>query len=149
MAVEHSCGSSDHDHSAAGRRGSSRVLAVLSIPIAPLRWAVVGCLGLAVFGMILPFSPIPPCPLLTATGVPCPFCGMTRSVRALLRFDLADSVRFQPLGMLAGLVAIVVLAMWALPRTRSIAVLRVPVAVVVLAVVGSWIWNIGFNPTFS
>jgi cytochrome bd-type quinol oxidase subunit 2 len=37
------------------------------------------------------------CLLSSTTGLPCPGCGMTRSVFALLRGDLAASVHFHPL----------------------------------------------------
>lgn len=149
MAHDHAHDACADAHGGACGGDRPRTRGVVAIPMAPLRWAVVGCLGLVAFGMILPFSPIPPCPLLSYTGVPCPFCGMTRSVRALVRFDLADSIRFQPFGMIAGLCAVVILALWALPRTRTMTVVRVPVAVVVVALAASWIWNIGFNPTFA
>jgi hypothetical protein len=120
----------------------------MALPLGPLRWLVVGCIGLASVGFVLPFSPIPPCPLLTITGVPCPLCGMTRSARAIMRFDLLSSLQFQPFGVVAILCGVIILALWAIPRTRAVSVVRIPVAVVVAVVAGSWIWNIAFNPTF-
>ena len=118
------------------------------IPLAPMRWLVVGCLGIAVAGMVIPFPVYPPCPLLSITGVPCPMCGMTRSVRSLMHGDLAASVRYQPFGMIAALAGAAIILMWAVPRTRRIASVDIPVAVAVSCVAASWIWNIAFNPTF-
>ena len=83
MTAEHPH-SADHVHDAGCAAQRSRLRASIALPLRPLRWLVVGCLGLAVVGMVLPFSPIPPCPMLTITGVPCPLCGMTRSARSLL-----------------------------------------------------------------
>ena len=47
------------------------------------------------------------CPFHWATGLPCPGCGLTRSVVALAHGDLAGALFFHPLGPLvaAGLVA--------------------------------------------
>lgn len=39
---------------------------------------------------------MPPCPLRTLTGVPCPFCGMTRGSLALLRGDVLRSLALNP-----------------------------------------------------
>jgi hypothetical protein len=39
------------------------------------------------------------CPFKIATGLPCPGCGMTRSVVALLHGDLGASLFFHPLGI--------------------------------------------------
>jgi hypothetical protein len=36
------------------------------------------------------------CVLLNSTGLPCPFCGMTRSFNSLLNFDLAGVFYFNP-----------------------------------------------------
>ena len=149
MTAEHVHSAEDGDHSDCCGRRRSPVLGLINIPLAPMRWLVLGCVGLAVFGLVLPFSPIPPCPLRTMTGVPCPLCGMTRSARSLMRLDLGASVRFQPFGVVACFVGIVILALWALPRTRSITVVRVPLLAIILTFAASWIWNIGFNPTFA
>ena len=148
MAAGHSH-SAEHVHTSECGSQRSRLTASMAIPLAPLRWLILGCLGLAAFGMVLPFSPIPPCPMLTLTGVPCPLCGMTRSARALLRFDISSSLQFQPFGLLAFIGGLAILGMWALPKTRTVDIVRIPVALVVVLVSASWIWNIAFNPTFS
>jgi hypothetical protein len=121
---------------------------VVSVPLEPFRFLVIGCLGLAVMGMLAPFPVFPPCPLLTATGVPCPLCGMTRSVRSLLRLDLGASLRFQPFGILAAVAGAAILVMWAVPRTRVVRTVRVPLMAIVAVGLGSWVYNVGFNPTF-
>src|SRR5918999_1511052 len=65
--------------------------------------------GLALCGasLLLPEVPGYPgiaCPLRAATGIPCPLCGLTTSVRALLTVDPATSLALNPLGALALLV---------------------------------------------
>ena len=70
---------------------------------------------------------LPPCPFLTLTGHPCPFCGGTRSFAAMWDGRMSRAASLYPLGPLlfAGtLVAIPVLAA-ALLADRDIAV-RVP-----------------------
>ena len=149
MAADHLHSAESGCHPEDCDRRRSVVTRSMVVPLVPLRWLVLGCVGLAVFGIVLPFSPIPPCPLLTMTGVPCPMCGMTRSVRSLMRLDAGGALRFQPFGVVAFLGGLVILSLWALPRTRSIDAVRVPVMVVFAAFLASWIWNIGFNPTFA
>lgn len=148
MTAEHQH-SADHVHDVGCAAKRSRLTASIAMPLRPLRWLVVGCMGLAVVGMALPFSPNPPCPMLTITGVPCPLCGMTRSARSLLHLDLSASLRFQPFGLAAFSCGVIILILWAIPRTRAVSVVRVPVAVVVAVFAVSWIWNIAFNPTFA
>jgi len=148
MTAEHSY-SADHVHSSSCAPKGSRLRSSMAVPLGPLRWLVVGCIGLAALGMVLPFSPIPPCPLLTITGVPCPLCGMTRSARSLLRFDIASSLHYQPFGFLAFIGGLAILGMWALPRTRAVSIVRVPVVLLLALIAASWIWNIAFNPTFA
>ena len=45
------------------------------------------------------------CPFRLATGLPCPFCGTTRSLMALGRGDLEASLQLNPLGVLLALAA--------------------------------------------
>jgi hypothetical protein len=120
----------------------------LTIPLEPMRWLIVGCLGVALLGLVMPFPVFPPCPMLTVTGVPCPMCGMTRSVGSLSVGDIDTSIRYQPFGMIAALAGAAIILMWAIPRTRRIVSFDIPVVVAVSCVAASWIWNIGFNPTF-
>jgi hypothetical protein len=74
---------------------------------------------------------------------------MTRSARAIMRLDLSSSLQYQPFGVIGSLCGVIILALWAIPRTRAVSVIRIPVAVVVVVVAGSWIWNIAYNPTFA
>jgi hypothetical protein len=51
-----------------------------------------------------------PCPLRTLTGIPCPFCGMTTSLRGLTAGQLGRSLAAAPLGLpfvLAALLGVV------------------------------------------
>ena len=54
-------------------------------------FAILG--GLIAFGLL-------PCPTALLLHIPCPGCGMTRATLALLRGDLAASIRFHPLALL-------------------------------------------------
>ncbi len=46
---------------------------------------------------LLPFDLA--CPFLAATGIPCPFCGMTRLSDHLLRLDVVGAVTGDPAGV--------------------------------------------------
>jgi len=62
--------------------------------------------------VVLPWLPLHPgvlCPLRAVTGVPCPMCGMTTSVEATVRLQLDDALAANPAGVLAVVVAIVLL----------------------------------------
>ncbi len=52
---------------------------------------------------------MPPCPLRTLTGVPCPFCGMTRGAVALVHGDVVASLALNPGVVLVALVVIAAL----------------------------------------
>lgn len=45
---------------------------------------------------------LPPCPLRTFTGFPCPTCGTTRAVLALARGDVPGAILMNPLVTLGG-----------------------------------------------
>jgi hypothetical protein len=72
---------------------------------------------------VLPGHPSFICPLRTLTGVPCPLCGMTTSVEATMHLHLGDAMAATPAGILAVLVAIVLL----IRRPKAI---RVPLTLV-------------------
>ncbi|HEU0034362.1 MAG TPA: DUF2752 domain-containing protein [Kofleriaceae bacterium] len=42
----------------------------------------------------------PGCPFLRATGLPCPFCGMTRATMAMASGDFGGALHFHPLAPL-------------------------------------------------
>lgn len=52
------------------------------------------------------------CPLRRVTGVPCPFCGATRSVGAAIQGDLGASLALNPVGILVVVTAIVLVVAW-------------------------------------
>ena len=58
-----------------------------------------------------------PCPMRTLTGIPCPLCGMTTSVSATVHLQLGKALVANPAGILAVVVAAVLLVAW---RARRI-----------------------------
>lgn len=53
----------------------------------------------ALAARFLPWHRVPSvCMFYHVTGLPCPSCGMTRSVLALTRLDFRDAIAFNPLG---------------------------------------------------
>jgi hypothetical protein len=84
----------------------------------------------------LPGNPGLPCPLRSVTGVPCPFCGLTTSVKAVLRGDSHGAWAANPFGLVLVVLAVLVAVR---PRWK---VLSVPSAVVVSAVAMSWLFEL-------
>ena len=80
------------------------------------------------------------CPFRAATGLPCPFCGLTRSVYALGDGDLAHSLELSPLGIPAVVLAIVALALLLAARSGrlDVALPRAAGPAVVALVAISW-----------
>lgn len=69
---------------------------------------------------LLPGGLVPGCVFRAVTGVPCPLCGMTTSVVATLHLRIADALAANPAGILAVLVALLLVlrppASLSLPR---------------------------------
>jgi hypothetical protein len=76
-----------------------------------LRLAAAGLFAAAVAYPLAPFSP-GLCPLRATTGVPCPFCGMTRSVTAAVHGDLVHSLVLNPAGIVFVVLAVALLLGW-------------------------------------
>ena len=89
------------------------------------------------------------CPFRLATGLPCPFCGMTRSLFAVGDGRLGDAFALAPLGPLLPLLALLagVVAIRAIVRRRPVSWPRplLMVGVAVLAV--SWSFQLAGGVT--
>jgi len=72
----------------------------------------------------------------TLTGVPCPGCGMTTAVKAVLAGHVRSSVGANPFGLIAVLIAVVLIAR---PRWRRVSV---PVLLLVASGASSWLWEL-------
>lgn len=85
--------------------------ATTQVDLRPLRWAGAGMLGLAAVRPILG-SPGIGCPLRAMTGVPCPFCGMTRGVTDAVHGDFAGAALLNPGSLLLVFAAVLLLFAW-------------------------------------
>lgn len=90
----------------------------LGADLKPLRVAGAGMLAIAAVRPWLPVTPVPPCPLRTVTGIPCPFCGMTRGVTALVHGQVTDAFTHNPGAFLIVAMAVVLLIAWRWQRVR-------------------------------
>jgi hypothetical protein len=100
-------------------------------------------------------SMLPPCPCLSLTGVPCPFCGGTRAVALAAQGDAA----FLDYGagwvlLAAGLVlaAAVLLARGRSPAAVARGAVRTPpraLATIALTLAGPWAWALAHAGTIT
>jgi len=116
-------------------------------------WLMVGAASLCLLGAALatPGIQLPRCAFKTITGLPCPTCGVTRTVIALSRGDVDRALLMNPLaavacgiGLLYLLYAAAVLAL-RLPRLRPtvspVGARRIRIGTVA-AIATNWIWLI-------
>ena len=116
-------------------------------------WLLVGGASLCLLGVALatPGIQLPRCAFKTITGLPCPTCGLTRTIIALSRGDVGRAVFMNPLaaivcaaGLLYLLYAAAVLAL-RLPRFRptvsAVGARRLRIGAVVL-IATNWVWLI-------
>jgi hypothetical protein len=93
-------------------------VSAVTVDLRSLRAAGAAALGAALVLPLVPFEAGPLCPLRTITGVPCPFCGMTRSVTAAVHGDLARSLVLNPGGILIVVLAVTLLLAWRWRRVK-------------------------------
>ncbi|HEX7276143.1 MAG TPA: DUF2752 domain-containing protein [Acidimicrobiales bacterium] len=101
-----------------------------------LRWAGGAMVVAGLVMTRLPAGTGLPCPLRTLTGVPCPLCGMQTSVKATLAGHLGRAVAANPAGVVAVVVALVLLV------TRPAAIRVPPPAVVATVLACLWVWEL-------
>lgn len=96
------------------------------------------------------------CLFKNVTGIPCPSCGVTRSIMLLLQGDLMEALQMNPIGILAALllftIPLWIIADWAMGKTtllfvysRSEEIIRQQKSIYIplIALVAiNWIWNI-------
>jgi hypothetical protein len=114
--------------------------APIVVRLRELRYAAVAMLALAAAWPLLPTGAGLPCPWRTLTGIPCPFCGMTRSVTSTVHLDVAAAFDLNPAGIAVVVAALVLLVAW---RVRRV---HVPLWVIPAAVVTLWAYQIAFYP---
>lgn len=107
-----------------------------TIDLAGLRPAGALMLGAAAVFALAPGDQGLPCPLRATTGVPCPFCGMTTSVVHAVRLDLASAWAANPAGIIAVVVAVLLVLF------RRPAELPVPWWLLGVAGVAMWVFQL-------
>ena len=82
------------------------------------RWGVLVSAGILGLTFVLSHTHThgPPCMIRSIFHIPCPGCGMTRSIEALWTGDLLTSVRYHPLGLPIFLASCTVLVLALLRR---------------------------------
>jgi Protein of unknown function (DUF2752) len=105
-----------------------------TLDLRTLRGVGAAMLGVAVARPMLPFEVVPPCPLRTLTGIPCPLCGMTRGVTAAVHAEFGRALFLNPASIVAVVATVLLLIAW---RTKRVTI-PVWVIVVVLALMWSW-----------
>lgn len=92
-----------------------------------IRWGIVGCCSSILLALLCRIqwgeSVSISCPIKWLTGIPCPMCGMTRSLTALLQGDFGRSMSFHSLGIIlfVGLISTFLIVSAELLINRSIA----------------------------
>jgi hypothetical protein len=106
------------------------------IQLAPLRTAGLFVVPAAIALSVSPFDPVPPCPLRTLTGIPCPLCGSTRGVIAAVHGDLGHALALNPASIGVLVLALLMVAGWRVER------IRIPVWVIVAVFAVLWSYQL-------
>jgi hypothetical protein len=105
------------------------------VDLRPLRLAGLALIPAALVLKALPFSPVPPCPLRTLTGVPCPLCGSTRGVIAAVHGDIAGAITLNPASLIVLVLAVMLVIGWRVERVR------IPVWLIVAVFAALWTYQ--------
>jgi hypothetical protein len=92
--------------------------ATTAVELRPLRAAGLFLVPAAVALSVSPVNPLPPCPLRTLTGVPCPLCGSTRGVMAAVHGDIGNAIALNPASIALLAFAALAVVGWRLERVR-------------------------------
>jgi hypothetical protein len=84
---------------------------------------------------------LPPCTIHFLTGRPCPSCGLTTSVSAIVHGQFALAWRANPIGFLivAGAIAVTCNSLMALVWGRSVRLESTRFTLLLLALLGIWL----------
>jgi hypothetical protein len=89
----------------------------MSVDLRPLRVAGGAMLTVATAATVVPVTSVPyRCPLRALTGIPCPFCGMTRGVIEAVHGHVVDSFLYNPGALLLVALAVALLVAWRVER---------------------------------
>lgn len=113
----------------------NRLRSSVSIDLRDLRVAGAAMLFLAAALPLVPGYPGVPCLLRTFTGIPCPFCGMSTSVKETVRLQLRDAWAANPAGVVAVVIAVTLIVV----RPRSV---RLPALLISTVLAAMWIFQL-------
>jgi Protein of unknown function (DUF2752) len=94
------------------------VVDTTEVELRPLRVAGLALVPAALLLTALPVDPVPPCPLRTLTGIPCPLCGSTRGVIAAVHGDLGRAFTLNPASLMVLAIAAMLVVAWRIERVR-------------------------------
>ena len=96
-----------------------------------------------------------PCLIKNATGIPCPSCGTTRSLAALMCGDFSGALYWNPIGLLLAVAAVIfpawiLMDFWrnknsfwlAFQRTERLFQQPLIAYPAIVLIIANWIWNI-------
>jgi hypothetical protein len=110
--------------------------ATTSVPAREVRLLGAAMLGIAAVRPLVPVELVPPCPMRSMVGIPCPMCGMTRGVTALVHGDVGDALFLSPGSLVAVAFVVLLIAQWRAER------LVLPVWTIGLLLALLWSWQL-------
>ena len=110
----------------------------ISVDTVPMLGAGAMLVAVAAALPALPGHDVVTCPLRATTGVPCPFCGMTRGIGRLVGGDVGGAVALNP-GSVLLVLAVVALVVALVARRTTI---RIPAWAPLLALASMWAFEL-------